>query len=68
MQEYLTTTSLGDLRRKSRDAGQSIFGGDQAINNTQNNESISGTNNANTINAGGERSSHIRPNIGEINQ
>lgn len=56
MEEYLTTTTLGDLSRKSRNA--------EATNNTG---SIFGANTeaSSTTN---EISSVIRPNLGEINQ
>jgi Rrf2 family iron-sulfur cluster assembly transcriptional regulator len=58
MQEYLTTTTLGDLQRKSRDANTSTDAPMQAATITP---SINDTTDMNT-------SSVIRPNIGEINQ
>ncbi len=57
MEEYLTTTTLGDLYRKSREAKT-----DAAINNEV--AAVAAT----TVNATEEITSAIRPNIGEINQ
>lgn len=57
MQEYLTTTTLGDLRRKAREANTTndVNAAAQAIEST-----------SNAI--GNDMGSIIRPNIGEINQ
>lgn len=60
MQEYLSTTTLGDLQRKSREAGMGAEGGAQTAGNTM--EGAQGS----TIGTSNE--SVIRPNIGEINQ
>jgi Rrf2 family transcriptional regulator, iron-sulfur cluster assembly transcription factor len=54
MMEYLTTTTLGDLMRKSKDINA--------------HSAIAGTNEAAAINNTNELASAIRPNIGEINQ
>ena len=56
MQEYLTTTTLGDLRRKAREANT----------NTEANTASAIESTANTI--GNDMGSIIRPNIGEVNQ
>ena len=61
MQEYLTTTTLGDLSRKAREMNLSNTETDAAINNT-----ISAA--VNTEAATNEISSVIRPSLGEINQ
>lgn len=60
MQEYLSTTTLGDLQRKSREAGMGAEGGDQTTGSTM--EGAQGSN------IGTSNESVIRPNIGEINQ
>lgn len=57
MQEYLSTTTLGDLQRKSREAGMGAEG-------TQ----TSGMETSQGSNMGSSNESVIRPNIGEINQ
>lgn len=56
MQEYLTTTTLGDLRRKAREAG------------AENAETATNTLESNASGIGSDMGSIIRPNIGEINQ
>ncbi len=56
MQEYLTTTTLGDLRRKAREANTS-----NEVNNAQAIESA-------TNSISNDMGSMIRPNIGEVNQ
>lgn len=56
MQEYLTTTTLGDLRRKARETNASNeVNAAQAIESTTNS-------------IGSDIGSMIRPNIGEVNQ
>ncbi len=60
MQEYLTTTTLGDLSRKSREININNTENDTAINN------IAAT--ANNEHANNEIASVIRPSLGEINQ
>lgn len=64
MQEYLTTTTLGDLMRKSKDSvigggtittSESAMGGSTEISSVQSSSTS-------------EISSSIRPSIGEINQ
>lgn len=58
MQEYLSTTTLGDLQRKSREAGMGAEGTQgSTIENTQN--PAMGSASSESI---------IRPNLGEINQ
>ena len=66
MQEYLTTTTLGDLSRKAREMNATT---EQTVNAIENvsisnntNEAATDTNNASEI------VSVIRPSIGEINQ
>lgn len=58
MQEYLSTTSLGDLMRKSREAG---LGSQNSTDST-----IAARNEAGQATSANE--SIIRPNLGEINQ
>jgi Rrf2 family iron-sulfur cluster assembly transcriptional regulator len=65
MTEYLTTTTLGDLMRKSREASfQESIG---AAADTNMNAASATTNAAETA-INNEMVSAIRPNIGEINQ
>lgn len=72
MTEYLTTTSLGDLRRQANDIGGSSLtavikeSGSSANANTNN--AFGATNTNNDSNAANTAASIIRPNIGEINQ
>jgi Rrf2 family iron-sulfur cluster assembly transcriptional regulator len=54
MQEYLTTTTLGDLQRKSKEAAQTAT---ETVTPAATTEAIAN-----------EMGSVIRPNIGEINQ
>lgn len=63
MQEYLTTTTLGDLARKAKETGMTAGNAINAI--TGNNTGIN-TNNASANN--NELTSAIRPPIGEVNQ
>jgi Rrf2 family iron-sulfur cluster assembly transcriptional regulator len=56
MQEYLSTTSLGDLNRKAKTAGESVHTLNRNLNNATSTESGLGI------------TSSIRPPIGEINQ
>jgi Rrf2 family iron-sulfur cluster assembly transcriptional regulator len=59
MQEYLSTTTLGDLSRKSREMNV-------ASETTTNIETVTATETVNT--ASNDISSLIRPSLGEINQ
>lgn len=61
MQEYLTTTTLGDLMRKARETGASVEQAANAIENVANEGTFATSNDT-------AMSSAIRPNIGEINQ
>lgn len=71
MQEYLTTTTLGDLQRKSREfntnapAANAVDAAANAINNAA---TASATSSMNTSADTTATASVIRPNIGEINQ
>lgn len=73
MTEYLTTTTLGDLRRQANEVGGSSL---TAVIKEPNSASANANaNNANTFganasadNASATAASIIRPNIGEINQ
>ncbi|MCO4754752.1 MAG: Rrf2 family transcriptional regulator [Bacteriovoracaceae bacterium] len=56
MQEYLSTTTLGDLQRKSRESGMGAQGTE--------NRDAGETHSASSMNS----DSVIRPNLGEINQ
>lgn len=62
MQEYLTTTTLGDLSRKAREINATA---EQAVNAIEN---INIAAESNTAVASNEISSVIRPSLGEINQ
>mgnify|MGYP000079496901 CR=1 FL=1 len=64
MQEYLTTTTLGDLSRKSREVSTTTEAGGDATTATTAG-SIGSTENTTGQNAG---ISAIRPSLGEINQ
>lgn len=59
MEEYLTSTTLGDLSRKTRAANESV---------TSNTESIFGASNTTETANSNDISSAIRGNLGEINQ
>ncbi len=61
MQEYLTTTTLGDLYRKAREVNTN----ETATNSI---EAAAAAAMNNTTNEATEMASVIRPNIGEINQ
>jgi len=67
MQEYLTTTTLGDLQRKARETGATATETANAMENA-----TASTNTENTFGATSTETntigSVIRPNIGEINQ
>lgn len=62
MQEYLTTTTLGDLSRKSREINATAT---QAVNAI---ESINITDKTTTSSNSSDITSVIRPSLGEINQ
>lgn len=64
MQEYLTTTTLGDLQRKARETGATATETANAMETAAATESDFGGTNTAEANIG----SVIRPNIGEINQ
>ncbi|MAX65849.1 MAG: Rrf2 family transcriptional regulator [Bacteriovoracaceae bacterium] len=66
MQEYLTTTTLGDLSRKSREMNTSAMNNSATNIETINNAANGGTNTVETAN--NETASVIRPSLGEMNQ
>mgnify|MGYP000055183736 CR=1 FL=1 len=69
MQEYLTTTTLGDLQRKARETGASATetaNAMEAATTTANENTFGG--NTTTTTTENNIGSAIRPNIGEINQ
>jgi Rrf2 family iron-sulfur cluster assembly transcriptional regulator len=66
MQEYLTTTTLGDLSRKSREMNTSAMNNSATNMETINNAANGGTNTVETAN--NETASVIRPSLGEMNQ
>ncbi len=66
MQEYLTTTTLGDLSRKSREMNTAAMNNSATNIETINNAASGGTNTVETAN--NETASVIRPSLGEMNQ
>ena len=66
MQEYLTTTTLGNLSRKSREMNTSAMNNSATNIETINNAANGGTNTVETAN--NETASVIRPSLGEMNQ
>lgn len=73
MTEYLTTTSLGDLRRQASEIGGSsltavIKEANSTVTNATNTFGATATTTATDNSASSVAASIIRPNIGEINQ